>query len=310
MTNALDPVTLAALEQSATEAAQAAGAYIASRFGTPLQVSDKSKGAMSDLVTDVDRASQKLVASLTVDKFPGHMLLGEEDAPENELPAAEFVWAVDPVDGTTNFVNGLPIHAVSIGVLHRGVPVAGAVWVPWPHSGAAGQVFHARAGGGAWFGSRRLAIVDPANGAPVNGRLSSVPGGLRWAYRVGKPLKRGIGEPRVGGSTAYETAMVAAGVFQFSVSGGGSRVWDYAATSLLVKEAGGAVYWLNPEGCFIPFSGWSQDYSNNLQTSLRLRRWSGPMLMAAPIVAAFVAANVKLRRPSVLSRIRRKLARN
>ncbi len=294
----IDSFLLERLEAASIEAARQAGALVAQRFGGVLEVSSKSKEAGKELVTDVDRASQKIIASLTSEKFDGHMLLGEEDAPEVTPAATDFVWAVDPVDGTTNFVNGLPVHAVSVCVMFRGRPVAGAVWLPWPTPSHTGGLFHARAGGGAWFNGRRLEIRDPDGaGAPVNGRLSGLPGGLRWAYHVGKPLSKSVGEPRVSGSTAYETAMVAAGVMQYSVSGGGSHVWDYAATSLLVREAGGAVFAPDSTGAWSLFEGWDAPYTNDAVMSKRLRDWTGPMIMGAPKTAAFMAMNLRPRRP-------------
>jgi myo-inositol-1(or 4)-monophosphatase len=302
--------TLTELEFAAVQAAREAGALVASRFGGVLEVSSKGDRPGKELVTDVDRASQKLIASLTVEKFTGHMLLGEEDPPDKEPPASDFIWAVDPIDGTTNFVNGLPVHAVSIGVLHRGVPVAGAVWIPWPASGPAGAVLHARRGGGTWFSSgdatrpdaRRLEIRDAGgDGLPAAGRLSGIPGGLRYAYRVGRQLRKGLGELRVSGSTAYETSMVAARVMQFSVTGFSSRVWDYAATSLLTQEAGGAVYMLDGKRRWTQFSGW-QPFKNDAETSTRLRKWSGPMIMAPPKLAGLLSVNLRPKRPSLVKR--------
>ncbi len=313
----LDETFLATLEAAAVDAARQAGALVAHRFGGVLDVSNKGKVDGADLVTDVDRASQRLIASLTVEKFSGHMLLGEEEPPKEEPPAADFVWAVDPIDGTTNFVNGLPIHAVSIGVLRRGRPVACAIWLPWPSNGGAGAVLHARSGGGAWSDdtavlvptgqqpvAKKLALSQPdGDGAPKTGRLSGIPGGLRWAYHVGRPLRKGVGEPRVSGSTAYETAMVATGVMQFSVSGSASRVWDYAASSLLVREAGGAAYVLDGRGGWLLFEGWTDGYDNTPATSKRLRGWSGPMIMGAPKTAAFLATNLRPRGRPVWKRV-------
>ena len=316
-TPAFEDALLVRLEHAAVDAARQAGVLVARRFGGALEVSDKGKVSGADLVTDVDRASQKLIESLTVGRFPGHMLLGEEDAPKDAPPAADWVWAVDPIDGTTNFVNGLPVHAVSVAVLHRGKPVAGAVWAPWPAEGGAGGIFHARIGGGAWFipaaeqgrGGRRLEIKQPeGDGAPRTGRLSGLPGGLSWAYHVGKPLQKGIGEPRVSGSTAYETAMVAAGVMQFSVSGSGSHVWDYAATSLLVLEAGGAVFLPDGKGAWTRFEGWRQPYSNEPETMTALRNWTGPVVMSSPKTAAFLVANLRPRGPSAWRRVKKALS--
>jgi myo-inositol-1(or 4)-monophosphatase len=298
-------------EQAAVEAAWEAGALVAKRFGGPLDVSSKSKEPGKELVTDVDRASQKLISALTAERFAGHSLLGEEEPPDREPPATDYLWAVDPIDGTTNFVNGLPLHAVAIGLLHRGRPVAAAVWMPWPTPAGAGVVAHASAGGGSWLSGarvgqgngRRLEIKEAGgDGMPVTGRLSAIPGSLRWGYRVGKKLRKGIGEPRVSGSTAFETAMVATGVMQFSVSGSGSHVWDYAATSLLVREAGGAVYALNGRREWEPFEGWTP-FANDSATSERLRKWTGPMLMASPRLARSVATELTPRKPPLWKRL-------
>ena len=122
----VDAELLQRLERAAVEMAGKAGSMVMGRFGGALEVGSKDE-AGRDLVTDVDRASQRLIQESVADKFPDHMLLGEEEPPEEESPAPDFVWAVDPIDGTINFVNGLPPWAVSIGVLHRGQPVAGAV---------------------------------------------------------------------------------------------------------------------------------------------------------------------------------------
>lgn len=304
---------LAEIEQAAVSAAWQAGNLVSERFGGVLDVRSKGKKAGEDLVTDVDSASQRLIKSLTVDKFPGHMLLGEEDAPDSDPVAADFVWAVDPIDGTTNFVNGLPLHAVSAGVLFRGTPVVGAIWVPWPVNGGQGAVIHARQNGGAIFATkahpdatgRTLTISDAESEiAPKTGRLSAIPGGLRYGYHVGSKLRKGIGEPRVSGSTAYETAMVATGVVQFSVSGSGSHVWDYAASSVIVKEAGGEVYIIGKGNKWEPFNGWLP-YANDTETSAKLRKWSGPLLMSTPRRAAFLAQQLRPRRPSLWQRAKK-----
>ena len=121
------PELLIALHETACAAAKNAGVMVAERFGGPLEVESKVD---KTLVTDVDKASQQVITETITARFPDHMVLGEEDEHDNEPPATDFVWAVDPVDGTTNYVNGMPVHAVSVAVLYRGAPVAAAVWVP------------------------------------------------------------------------------------------------------------------------------------------------------------------------------------
>jgi len=125
----LDDATLMEIELYATEVVEAAGKLVSERFGGDLYVESKD-GNGANPVTDVDRASQALIAAMVEKRFPEHMILGEEDAPKDEPEARDFIWVVDPIDGTTNYVNGHPVYAISIGVLHRGEPVVAAVWTP------------------------------------------------------------------------------------------------------------------------------------------------------------------------------------
>ncbi|HCH10345.1 MAG TPA: inositol monophosphatase, partial [Dehalococcoidia bacterium] len=69
----------------------------------------------------------------------------------------DFLWVLDPLDGTKNFLHGLPVYACSVGVLYKGAPVAGAVFVPWPVEGG-GIVFHAHKGGGAFADSEMISV--------------------------------------------------------------------------------------------------------------------------------------------------------
>ena len=116
-----------------------------------------------------------------------------------EAPAADVLWVLDPLDGTTNFLNGLPVYAVSIGVLYRGTPVAGALFVPWPGSNG-GVVLHARRGGGARMEDEALSVLD--GDAPEAGRLTGLPASFGARFRVGSGLRRQPGEVRVTGSIA------------------------------------------------------------------------------------------------------------
>ncbi|MEX0763480.1 MAG: inositol monophosphatase [Dehalococcoidia bacterium] len=303
-----DEDTLAQVEAAAVDAATQAGAMVADRFGGMLEVSSKGSVEGKDLVTDVDRASQNIIAEIMHSRFPDHMLLGEEEAPENEPPAKDFIWAVDPIDGTTNFVNNLPMHAVSIGVLHRGRPVAAAVWLPWP-SKTGFALLHGHLGGGAWLDGRRLKIEEPEGDAtPKPGRLSALPGSLPYAYDIGRPLMSALGEPRVSGSTAYETALVAAGVMQYGISGP-AWVWDFAATTLLIREAGGVALALDSNRQWAPLTQWGGPYTNDTETSTRIRRWNGPVISGPPGVASFIAANLRPRQRSLWQRAIRRFKR-
>ena len=169
---AVDDTTLKAAEELAVRAVKEAGAFISERFGGPMEVMQKAEREGVDIVTDVDKASQQLIVGLIEEQFPEHQILGEEDPPDEEPPAKDFVWAIDPIDGTKNFVNGSPVHAVSVGLLHRGVPVAGAIWTPWP--GDRGfALAHARTGSGTWLDGERVSLKSGDNGGSACPRSAS-----------------------------------------------------------------------------------------------------------------------------------------
>jgi fructose-1,6-bisphosphatase/inositol monophosphatase family enzyme len=240
-----------------------------------------------------------------------------ENAAFVDPAATEFVWAVDPIDGTVNFVNGLPIYAVSIGVLHRGRPVAGACALPWPGTPHP-IVIHARVGGGAWLGERRLRIeaARPAEAgrSPLAGRVAALPGGLRRAYRLSKEYLKEIGEPRTTGSAVYEQMLVALGVAQYSITGP-AKIWDFAAGVVIVREAGGiAMMPARPgDGAradhWRPLESFVDTYDLTPETMKRMRAWHGPVLLGPPSIVEFVAASARPRRPSTLRRLRRRLLR-
>lgn len=296
-----DDVTLQAAEQLAVRAVTAAGAFISERFGGPLEVMQKADRDGVDIVTDVDKASQNLIVSMIEERFPDHQILGEEDPPENEPPPEDFVWAIDPIDGTKNFVNGSTTHAVSVGLLYRGVSVAGAIWTPWP--GEKGYaLIHARSGNGTWMDGTRVRVNGAkGEGVPEAGRLAAVPGGLRVSFDIEKPLQGNLGELRMTGSTCYEMMMVATGSMQYALNGY-SSVWDYAAGLVLVREAGGVSMTPGPNG-WREITGWQQFFTKEPDAFKQMRSWKGNILSSSHTTAKFVSTNLTpKRRPGLLRR--------
>jgi myo-inositol-1(or 4)-monophosphatase len=303
--------TLAEIELYAIEIVEAAGKLVSGRFGGEMDVESKD-GNGANPVTDVDRASQALITEMVEKRFPEHMILGEEDAPKDEPDARDFIWVVDPIDGTTNYVNGHPVYAVSIGVLYRGEPVAAAVWIPWPAEGGF-EIMHARKGGGAWIGDRKFAVKKPSGDEPhrpKRGWLSTIPGSLRFMFKVDRKMRGNLGEPRTTGSAVYELAMVARGVLQYALTGAVFS-WDLAAGILLVKEAGGIV--LTPAGPNDQVAGdWAMldsfapEFENTQKTTKEIRAMRRVVLAGAPEVVWFVAQYVTRRR---YGPVRRRLRR-
>lgn len=226
---------LAEIEEVATALAAEAGQIVLGYYRQALAVEFKDRDRR-DPVTAADRAVEQHLGESLRERFPSHALLGEEGAPGD--PAAEYLWVVDPLDGTTNFVNRLPLFAVSIGVLQRGWPVAAAIFLPGPPD-LGGGVYHARQGGGAYRGAERIAAV--AAPQPEPSRLVALPGFSEGKFRLSADLSRAAGDPRTLGTVAGELALTASGTLQYALFRA-PRIWDVAAGVLLVLEAGGAVY--------------------------------------------------------------------
>ena len=292
------------IEASATDMARQAGSILQSYFRRPLKVEYKGEKGQ-DPVTPADTESQAYLRRAITRSFPDHGIVGEEDGDDVDGAAADFLWILDPLDGTTNFLNGLPIYAVSIGVVYRGMPVAGALFIPWPGDGS-GSVLHARKGGGAWVGEEPISI--PQAESPEHGRLSAVPGSLGGRFRVRRELRRRFGEVRMAGSIAYEMALTAYGAFQYLVIGG-PKLWDIAAGALIVKEAGGSVL-TRSRGTrgWHPLVTIGPSWEGGSPNLKEFRNSMGPLIVGSDQVAAFVAANLQRRNP-VSARIARLMAR-
>ena len=303
----LDDAQLVEYERVAVDAASKAGSFVLERITSIVEIKSKTDRPGRDLVTDVDRASQVIIADIIAENFPDHQFLGEEDQSEEVDPASDLVWAVDPIDGTANYVNGSMMHAVSVALMHRGSPIVGAVWSPWPTSSDGGVVVHARLNGGTKRAGETMWVLEPVDelSRPVSGRLSVLPGNARSVFKFDKRMRGHAGDVRVTGSAAHEMANVGTGLYQFAI-GGVAAVWDFAAAVVIVREAGGDVMMLASDGSWRDFHGWSQPYANTEETFKNLRDWRGIMLASHPKTLSFIAQNVRWRRPSQIGKLWRR----
>ena len=286
ITSGPDAALFAEIEEAATRWAREAGDILLSRFRTKLVVEYKTKGHI-DPVTEADREAERFLHQSIHGRFPSHGVLGEEGA--EALQDAPFIWVLDPLDGTTNFINGLPLWCVSVGVLWRNRPVAAAIFTP---SGPAAvpTVFHARAGGGAAIDGVPIRVADEPE--PTKARLSGLPGHYWQDMRFRTRRPPGLGETRTLGSTALELALIGAGVLQYGVFWG-PKIWDVAAGVLIVREAGGEVAGRNEQTkrwrrmrLFEPPAG----------DQTALRRWKGSIIAGCPNVVTLIAQDVATRR--------------
>jgi myo-inositol-1(or 4)-monophosphatase len=207
---------------------------VRARFGTPGPVRFKSPGQpVTQVDADIERRAVRAIGA----RWPGHAIVGEEGAARRGTSG--FTWYVDPIDGTANFMRGVPFFAVAIGVVFEGQPVAGHVIDPLRN-----EHFRACAGGGAWLNERRLEITGNATLDTVvtylqtrhGDRLMDDPGLLHR-------LHSGARKVRCLGALALELAYLAAGRADLVVAGREKPLawWDIAAGWALVTEAGGRV---------------------------------------------------------------------
>lgn len=217
-------------------AAIKAGKSLARDFGEVqnLQVSVKGPG---DFVSQADRKAEKIIRSDLMHARPGYSFLGEESGLiEGEDP--QHRWLVDPLDGTTNFLHGIPYFSVSIALERQGQLVAGVIFNP-----ATDELFTAERGGGAFVNDRRMrvaarrALTDCVicTGVPHLGR----PDHGNYLIELRNVMGEVAGIRRIG-SAALELAWIAAGRLD-GFWEHGLHAWDVAAGALMVREAGGFV---------------------------------------------------------------------
>jgi myo-inositol-1(or 4)-monophosphatase len=218
------------IEETALELARLAGAEIQSALGRTLAIRYKKSAegapAFRDPVSEVDHAVEVLIRARLAERFPEHGIIGEEF--EEESRAHDFLWAIDPIDGTTNFINGFPLFAASIGILHQGRPLVGALWCSASHALRAG-VYHARVGGRLRFDGEPLTLET---NEAVRRHLAGEP----WA----SPGEALPWDDRKTGSAAIECAFVAAGLLRVARFAH-PNIWDVAGGVALVRARGGEV---------------------------------------------------------------------
>lgn len=237
-------VTSKSFTALAINTASKAGEWVKSKVGQVTRLDTKQ--SLSDLVTEVDKGSETLIRNLLATHFPQHAVLGEEGVESGvggpaitlaEASEEEYVWIVDPIDGTTNFVHGFPFFSISIALAHKGEVIVGVVYDP-----SRDEMFVAEKGKGAYVhgvrmhvsGEQKLSESLLASGFPSDRST------LRANLAGVEGLVTKVRNIRTTGSAALHLAYVAAG----RVSGFwevGLQPWDVAAGALLVQESGGRI---------------------------------------------------------------------
>jgi myo-inositol-1(or 4)-monophosphatase len=219
---------------TASEIARRAGALLMEYFARGVKTEYKGSGTV-DVVTDADRASEKLIVESLRAVFPNHGIVGEEGS--RSQSKGECLWYVDPLDGTTNFAHGFPVFCVSLGLVRNGEVIAGVVFDPTRN-----ELFAAESGSGTTLNGRRIHVSKVATlgesllGTGFPSKKRHVNPNIHFYHQL--TLKsHGLRRP---GSAALDLTCVAAarydGYWEFNLN-----PWDTSAGVLLVEEAGGTV---------------------------------------------------------------------
>lgn len=223
-------MSLAGIRELARRAALEGGRIIRASGAATGRVEEKGAG---DYVTRVDRAAEEAITSLLLSEDPDAHVVGEESGGDR----GERYWLVDPLDGTTNFVHGLPVVGVSVALIEHGRPTVGAVHAPFVNA-----TFTAARGSGAEQDGRPLRVSsrDPSEAIVATGFPFRYKHRLPEFRRVLLPALEAFEDLRRAGSASLDLAWTAAGVFDgfFEL---GLSPWDVAAGALLIEEAGGVI---------------------------------------------------------------------
>ena len=221
----------------AVKAARSAGSII-NRAALDLEAVKVGTKGPNDFVSDVDRKAEEIIIQTLLEAYPGHGILAEESGREHGAKSSEYVWIIDPLDGTTNFLHGFPVYAVSIALAFRGQVQQAVVFDPTRN-----DLFFASKGRGAFLNDRRLRVSRRL-------RIADSLIGTGFPFRKGDNFKRyvkmfeevmqscaGLRRP---GAAALDLCYVAAGYYDGFFETG-LNPWDVAAGSLMITEAGGLI---------------------------------------------------------------------
>ena len=221
----------------AIKAARAAGAII-NRAALDVESVRVSTKQVNDFVTEVDQASEKAIIETLLTAYPDHGILAEESGNEYGNPHSNHIWIIDPLDGTTNFIHGFPVYCVSIALAVNGRIEQAVVYDPTRN-----DLFTSTRGRGAFLNERRIRVSKRTQlrDTLITTGFPFRPGDnfKQYMAMLGDVMQRTSGVRRPG-AAALDLAYVAAG-FSDGFFETGLSIWDVAAGSLLVTEAGGLV---------------------------------------------------------------------
>lgn len=216
----------------ATQAAKEAAPVFVKYFGKAGKTKAKN-GNPRDLVTKADLQIERMIRKKILQAFPKSKIIGEEYS-HSKVGANDIVWLIDPVDGTTNFIQGLANCGISIALWQGQQPLLGIVYNPITK-----QLFSAQKGKGTQLNGKKIQVTKTP-------KIDLAYGGFGWGRDIAWGVKHfplilpKLRKIRTLGSTAMELCKIAEGIYDFHIQGR-IKIWDFAAAAIILTEAGGKI---------------------------------------------------------------------
>ena len=229
--------TLHPMLNMAITAARTAGSII-NRASLDIDALRVNVKQANDFVTEVDEAAEQAIIETLLTAYPDHGIWAEESGKSHGKQDSDYVWIIDPLDGTTNFIHGFPVYCISIALAHRGIIQQAVVYDPTRN-----DLFYASRGRGAYLNDRRLRVSGRKHisNALISTGFPHRPGDDYKKYlKIFEEMMNACVGLRRPGAAALDLAYLAAGYTDgfFEM---GLKPWDIAAGSLLITEAGGLI---------------------------------------------------------------------
>lgn len=226
----MDMLSSQQLLKIAVGAAKTAGKPFTANFGKPKKIQLKG-GDIRNQVTEVDLHIEKLISAYIKKRLPGSQFIGEEMTPDKREDLGKIFWIIDPIDGTSNYIQGIPLCCISIAAWDGRSPLAAVLYNP-----LSGEIITAAKGHGAFLNGKKIRVSNTPS-------LSRALGGVGWFNpKDGAKLFQALivagRKLRVLATSAWQLGLVAAGKFDFYATTD-VHIWDIAAGILIISEAGG-----------------------------------------------------------------------
>lgn len=286
---------ITSLRQPITDLMWECGEILLDNFGSSLRIEYKND-KKSDPVTEIDKQLQAKIINSLSNIVPSHNVLGEEEQENYNQSESDYLWIIDPLDGTTNYINNVPLFGSSVGLMYKGTIIAGWIYIPWPNK-KHGLVLSAISGDGCQVNQSPI-HNEPVEQTEAN-KLIGLPGFFLSNNKFTGPMNNTFGEPRGTGSIAYECCLCAMGSTQYSIFGS-PKLWDVAGGIAIVKESGGESIMREPNTKqWVITQPLITNWDSNNKSVENLKKWANSVIVCKTGLADYITSNMSTKQPVI-----------